>query len=60
MEWFQHATWFTIGEVAQGLKISEREVRKMCLRGLLPGAEHFEGAWTIPRSAIIRYLRSVS
>jgi len=43
---------YVISTVAAGLiGVSERRIRRMCIRGKLPGAEKRDGRWRIPRTA---------
>jgi len=43
---------FTSAEAATILKVSERSVRGMCVRGELPGAHHLGSRWRIPATAV--------
>jgi hypothetical protein len=51
--------WYTTGEVAQHLGLSEGGVRNLAERGVIPGAILHDAkriGWRLPRQGLIAYL----
>ena len=44
----------SIAEASELLGVSERHVRRLCVRGKLPGSVRRDGGWDIPRTADAR------
>lgn len=45
----------TTAQAAAALHVGAAHIRRLCLRGQLPGAEHWGRDWRIPQGAIDTY-----